>query len=86
LAEIIIKKVNELIMLPGTASEKMKENLSGYNKMHEVPSMQEAVKKAKELAQVGDIVALSPGAASFNLFKNEFDRGSQFVKAVKDLK
>jgi len=47
--------------------------------------MKEAVKKASSLAQKGDIVLLSPGAASFNLFENEFDRGNQFVKAVKKL-
>jgi len=47
--------------------------------------MREAVKKAARLAQKGDIVLLSPGAASFNLFKNEFDRGEQFKEAVKNL-
>jgi len=47
--------------------------------------MKQAVKKAESLAHKGDIVLLSPGAASFNLFKNEFDRGKQFVQAVKEL-
>ena len=38
------------------------------------------------ISEKGDVVILSPGAASFNLFKNEFDRGAQFVEAVKKLK
>jgi len=49
----------------------------------EAHTMRAAVKKAHLLAQEGDVVLLSPGAASFGLFKNEFDRGDQFVDAVK---
>lgn len=85
LAKLIGERVDELIMLPGTASDKIKESLGNYTRMHDVSSMQEAVKKAKQLAKRGDIVILSPAAASFNLFKNEFDRGNQFVKAVKEI-
>ena len=48
--------------------------------------MQEAVKEAAKMAKRGDIVLLSPGAASFGLFQNEFDRGEQFVKAVNVLR
>lgn len=32
------------------------------------------------------VVLLSPGAASFGLFKHEFDRGEQFVEAVRKLR
>ena len=44
--------------------------------------MAEAVWQAKELAERGDVVLLSPGAASFGLFLHEFDRGDQFNQAV----
>lgn len=84
-SEMIKEKVEILIMLPGTASDKIKESLSGYKKMYEVSSMQEAVKTSHKLANKGNIVVLSPGAASFNLFKNEFDRGRQFTEAVENL-
>jgi UDP-N-acetylmuramoylalanine--D-glutamate ligase len=47
--------------------------------------MQTMVNRAKALSASGDIVLLSPGAASFNLFKNEFDRGEQFREAVRNL-
>jgi len=86
LSEAIKEKIGDLIMLPGTASDKIKNNLSDYKKIHEVSSMPQAVKMASELSERGDIVVLSPGGSSFNIFKNEFDRGEQFVKAVRELK
>ena len=85
MADIIAKKINFLILLPGTGSEKIKIKIKNRIKIFNVLSMEQAVKKAKEIGKKGDIVALSPGAASFNLFKNEFDRGSQFVRAVKNI-
>jgi len=82
LARNIKHDVDYVVLLPGTGSNKLKKDLS---KFYSVKSMEQAVKKASYLAEKGDIVLLSPGAASFNLFENEFDRGNQFVKAVKRL-
>jgi len=44
------------------------------------------VEAALQKAQPNEIVLLSPAAASFGMFKNEFDRGDQFNTAVKNLK
>ena len=41
-----------------------------------------AVRWAKELANPGDTVLLSPACSSFDLFSNYEDRGNQFKKAV----
>lgn len=43
------------------------------------------VTKAFEIAQPGDVVILSPAAASFDMFKSYADRGDQFVTAVERL-
>ena len=85
LSKKIQEKLVGLIMFPGTGSDKMKEELGDYKNIHDVSSMQEAVEKASKLTQKGDVVILSPGASSFNMFKNEFDRGNQFVEAIKKL-
>jgi UDP-N-acetylmuramoylalanine--D-glutamate ligase len=54
---------------------------------HPVTSMSEAVLLAQKLAAKHStaVVLLSPGAASFNLFKDYADRGDQFIANVKNL-
>ena len=46
-------------------------------------TMLEAVGKAKELAKSGDVVILSPGAPSYNLYKNFEQRGEDFQKTFQ---
>ncbi len=48
-------------------------------------SADDAVKVSYGLATKGDVVLLSPACASFDLFKNYEDRGTQFKEAVKNL-
>ena len=48
-------------------------------------SMREAVERARALAKEGDVVLLSPAAASFDMFKDMADRGDQFRAAVLEL-
>lgn len=47
--------------------------------------MQEAVARAREMAQPGSVVILSPASASFDQYKNYADRGEQFITAVSSL-
>ncbi len=84
-AEILPRYVKFLVLLAGSATEKIKYHLRGNRsvKTEEVSDMKQAVKKSTESAKKGDIILLSPAAASFGLFKNEFDRGEQFKKAVR---
>ena len=51
----------------------------------EMASMLAVVKTAASQAQPGDVVILSPAAASFDMFKSYNDRGEQFVAAVEKL-
>ncbi len=87
LARALARYSREIILLPGNATEKIKRLvLRTYRgNVWDVDSMQKAVVLAYALSESGDIVLLSPGATSFGLFKHEFDRGDQFVSAVKSL-
>jgi UDP-N-acetylmuramoylalanine--D-glutamate ligase len=60
-------------------------NFTNYVVDKESATMPAIVAKARSLAQPGDAVVLSPGFASFDMFKNFEDRGVQFKKAVNKL-
>lgn len=88
----IVKKAKGVIFFKGTATDKIirlikKELENDKEKMsfEIVDTMDKAVELASLGAVQGDVVLLSPGAASFGLFSNEFDRGNQFKKAVESL-
>lgn len=49
----------------------------------EMATMPTVVEVAANRAQSGDVVILSPAAASFDMFKSYNDRGEQFVAAVE---
>jgi UDP-N-acetylmuramoylalanine--D-glutamate ligase len=74
-----------VILLPGTGTDRLlKEKIILRGK--KVKSMKEAVRTAFKEAKKGDVILLSPGFASFGLFKNEYDRGDQFVSEVRRYK
>lgn len=83
LKPMVKKKVRKLILLGQTAA-KIKEDLSSQVPALIVPSMEEAVKAARQSAFRGDTVLLSPGCASFDMFKNFEERGDRF-KSLVDL-
>jgi UDP-N-acetylmuramoylalanine--D-glutamate ligase len=76
-----------VILLDGTATPRLRELLKDRRVAYEGPftAMAPAVAAAASEAQDGDVVTLTPGCASFGLFRNEFDRGEQFRAAVRDL-
>ncbi|KKU06665.1 MAG: UDP-N-acetylmuramoylalanine-D-glutamate ligase [Candidatus Collierbacteria bacterium GW2011_GWC2_45_40] len=86
-AKVVKKSVKVLALFRGLASNKIISELGKTKFPVEVfDNMKAAMKFAVANAKNGDIVLLSPGAASFGVFKNEFDRGDQFNKAVKKLR
>lgn len=91
-AKVIAEKIKGIIFLKGAATEKLIEKIKKnipdreHKRFEIFDSMNKAVEEAARVADNGDIVLLSPGAASFGLFENEFDRGDKFKKAVKSLR
>jgi len=69
-----------IYLLKGTATEKMIRQLDRAGKSYNGPfeSLKDAFDAARKNAVSGDVVLMSPGATSFGMFINEFDRGNQF--------
>ena len=57
---------------------------TGYTAYVSADSFEDAVAKAREMAQSGDVVLLSPACASWDMFDNFEQRGDLFKELVKD--
>lgn len=79
------EKVKAIVCL-GKDNQKIHDSFKGVVKnIVDASSMEEAVKAAYYLARNGDTVLLSPACASFDLFENYEDRGTQFKQKVRNL-
>ncbi len=78
-------KVENLILL-GEARDKIFEQLGCHIPVVMADSMSDAVQKAFNLSHPGDTVLLSPGCASFDMYRNFEERGKDFKNIVYRLK
>ena len=79
----IEKRVRTLVLI-GESSQEFSGIFAKFNPVM-ADSMEDAVIKAFECSNRGDEILLSPGCASFDMFKSFEDRGEQFKKAVESL-
>ncbi len=88
LGQALAHKATSVALLDGSATERLMEHVraAGGHWLGPFDSMEKAVEAAAEQASAGDVVLLSPGCASFGLFRDEFDRGDKFRAAVARLK
>lgn len=82
LARVINKKVKALALFKGKASNEIFLLLSWEYPIEFVENMKQAINFAKKHSKKGDIILLSPGATSFGIFENEYDRGDQFIDLI----
>lgn len=89
LARAINKYAKAVFFLEGTATDAILEELrtTGHQSPDKIQGIYNDLGKIlrdiKDIIKREDVILLSPGAASFNLFKNEFDRGRKFNEAVE---
>ena len=83
--KLVKKKVKHLILI-GEARERIKDALETATKTYEEATMQDAVKKARELASKDYIVLLSPMCSSFDMFSSYKERGDIFKETVLSMK
>jgi UDP-N-acetylmuramoylalanine--D-glutamate ligase len=84
LADELAVSARRVVLLAGAATPRLESLLRarGYAAIDGPHgSMEMAVRAASAVARAGSVVLLSPGCASFGLFRDEFHRGDEF-KAV----
>jgi UDP-N-acetylmuramoylalanine--D-glutamate ligase len=90
LAALIHERVDHVILF-GEAAEKIEKAVTNSKSGKRTKSvarcsgLHEAVVKAAEVAESGDVVLLSPGGTSFDEFVDFAERGERFCQWVQEL-
>lgn len=73
------------VFVLGEAKEKIINDLGPSKKVLRVADLKEAITEALKTAKKGSKIILSPGCASFDMFKDYRHRGEVFKKLVREL-
>lgn len=80
----VAKKVKGLILI-GEARKLLRSIFDGITDIAEAEDMLDAVRLAREKGRGGDVVLLSPGCASFDMFRDYEERGRAFKEIVNNI-
>jgi UDP-N-acetylmuramoylalanine--D-glutamate ligase len=72
-------------ILFGQDAEQIERDILGALPVYREATLGASIRRARELAQTGDRVLLSPACASLDQFKNYEDRGEQFCASVRGM-
>jgi UDP-N-acetylmuramoylalanine--D-glutamate ligase len=85
LRDPVRRKVKNLILV-GEAKERINRDIGDYSETFLIGTFEEAVLIAYQKSRIGDVVLLSPGASSFDMFDSYEERGNYFKEIVKRFK
>jgi len=82
LNEEIVRRCRAVVAI-GEMRGRLEEIWGGLVEFRQAGTLEEAVEFARSLALVGDVVLLSPGTSSYDMFKNFEERGECFATSVR---
>jgi UDP-N-acetylmuramoylalanine--D-glutamate ligase len=80
-----LSRKGRAVVVIGEAAPRIAEAVGDAVPVVRAGSLEEAVDRAREIAQPGDAVLLAPACSSFDMFQSYSDRGDQFAAAVRSL-
>jgi len=81
IAEAIRRKVKNLILV-GEAKERINRDIGDYSETFLIGTFEEAILIAYQKSRIGDVVLMSPGCSSFDMFENYIERGNYFKEMI----
>jgi UDP-N-acetylmuramoylalanine--D-glutamate ligase len=84
LNELLRERVKRVYTI-GAAAAKIESHIEGAAEIVHAETLQNAIHRASESAEAGDIVLLAPACASFDQFQNYEQRGRVFKETVHSL-
>lgn len=91
IAKPILEHVKSLLLIGETSTkilDAVKKEADIQHKkiqIHMCNTLKQTISLASRLANKGDVVLFSPASASFDMFKNMYDRGDQFRELVNNI-
>lgn len=82
LRTFVKRKVKTLILV-GEAKERINRDLGDFSETFLIGTFEEAVLIAYQKSRIGDIVLLSPGCSSFDMFDSFEERGDYFKEIIR---
>ncbi|MEJ2715558.1 MAG: UDP-N-acetylmuramoyl-L-alanine--D-glutamate ligase [Deltaproteobacteria bacterium] len=82
-------RCGKIALLEGNATDTLHQEIAAHGGAGKIAGrfddLKRAVDKLMAEAAPGDVILLSPGCASFGMFRNEYHRGETFISIVEEI-
>lgn len=78
-----VKRKVKTLILVGEAKERINRDLGDFSETFLIGTFEEAVLIAYQKSRIGDVVLMSPGCSSFDMFDSYEERGDYFREIVR---
>ncbi len=85
LKDRVRRKVKNLI-LTGESKERINRHIGDFSETFLIGTFEEAIHMAYQKSRIGDLILMSPGCSSFDVFDSYVERGNYFKEMVNKFK